>query len=559
MPAKPPIFDVAVVGSGASGGWAAKRLSEAGLKVALLEAGKPQSDEQFTEHKPAFQLKYRDLSSAFVKKTRPMQIHLGCDEFNYHWFCNDLDEPYTTPADRPFQWLGRLRVTGGRTNVWGRLSLRYSDFDLKSASHDGEGQNWPLSYSELAPYYDLVEEYVGISGMAEGLAEIPDGKFQPPMALTCQEVLFRDKVKEKFGRTTTASRVANLTRAMNGRAKCHYCGPCHRGCITHSYFNAAFTTVPDALRSGHCTLISNAMVYQVLMEPDGSRARGLIYIDRNTHKTHEIHARVVVLGAQTLESVRILLNSADRRHPKGLGNSSGVLGRYLTAHVRSGGGSGEFPAFGEKPTLAGPNRPTGIYIARFRNTGKGPASKKFLRGYGYEGGSDVGFNWRAPGFGEAYKKALMDPVASFSITGFGEVLPRWDNCVEIDRSVKDRYGIPVLRISMADGPNEKAMVQDMAESAGEMLEAAGAKNIKTYADPANGRWAVHEGGIARMGDDPKTSVLNRFQQAHDVKNVFVTDASGFPSNPCQNPTLTIMAMCVRACDHLMAEMKRGNL
>jgi glucoside 3-dehydrogenase (cytochrome c) catalytic subunit len=559
MPGKTPGFDAIVVGSGASGGWACKRLAEAGMKVALLEAGAPQSDKNFTEHLAPFELKYRDLAPAVVKKTRPIQIHLGCSEYNYKWFCNDLDEPYTTPPDRPFQWLGRLRMTGGRTNVWGRVSLRFSDLDFKAASHDGYGEDWPLGYSDLAPYYDLVEEYVGVAGMAEGLAHLPDGKFLPPMALYCQEVLLRNRAKEKLGYTVTPTRTANLTKPIHGRAQCHYCGPCERGCVTHSYFNSAFTTVADALQSGKCTLISNAMAYQVLMNSDQKRAKGVLYVDRNTHEPREIYGRTVILCAQAQESVRILLNSADPRHSNGLANSSGVLGRYLTAHIRNGGGSGELPAFGQKPSLNGPNRPAGIYIARFRNLEKGPASKNFLRGYGYEGGSGVDFNWSAPGFGDAYKKALLEPQSGLSMTGFGEVLPRWDNYVEIDRNLKDRYGIPVLRISMADGPNEKAMTKDMAESAGEMLEAAGAKNIKTYADPSRGRWAVHEAGIARMGNDPKASVLNQFQQTHDVQNLFVMDASGFTSNPCQNPTLTIMALCVRSCDYLMGEMKRGNI
>jgi len=301
------------------------------------------------------------------------------------------------------------------------------------------------------------------------------------------------------------------------------------------------------------------MVSQVLTDHDRNRATGVIYLDRITHQPREIHARTVVLCAQTYESVRILLNSANPRYPNGLANSSGVLGRYLTAHVKSGGGSGDLPSFGKKPTLNGPNRPTGIYVARFRNTDKGPPSKNFLRGYGFEGGSSVSFNWGASGFGDAYKQALLEPEAGLQVTGFGEVLPRWDNFVEIDRNVKDRYGIPVLRISMSDGDNERAMVKDMAESAGEMLEAAGAKNINTFANPSAPRWAVHEAGIARMGTNPKTSVLNQFQQSHDIQNLFVMDASGFTSNPCQNPTLSIMALCVRSCDYLMGEMKRGNV
>ncbi len=553
-------YDVIVVGSGASGGWACKRLAEAGLKVALLEAGRPQSDKNFTEHKPAFELKYRNKAPEIIRETRPTQIKFGvCNEYTYNWFVNDLEEPYTTPADKPFNWMGRLRITGGRTNVWGRVSLRFSDWDFKSASQDGYGEDWPLGYKDIEPYYDLVEKYVGITGSAEGLEHLPDGQFQPPVPLTCQETLFGNRVKEKLGRTVMPSRNANLTKPLNGRGPCHYCGPCERGCMTHSYFNSAFTTVADALATGNCTLISNAMVHRVLLDPDRNRARGVLYVDRVTRRSREISARVVILCAQSQESVRILLNSATPQYSNGLANSSGVLGHYLTAHVRSGGGSGEFPALGAKASLGAPVKPLGIYIARFRNLRNDPPYKKFLRGFGYEGGSSTKFNWGAPGFGEAYKKALREPRTSIDITGFGEVLPRWDNFVELDPDVKDVYGIPVLKIHMSDGENERAMIQDMGDSAGEMLEAAGAKNIRTYAHPSAPRWALHEAGIARMGADPKKSVLNQFQQTHDVKNLFVMDACGFTSNPCQNPTLTIMSLAVRSCDYLMSEMKRNSI
>jgi choline dehydrogenase-like flavoprotein len=453
--------------------------------------------------------------------------------------------------------MGRLRVTGGRTNVWGRVSLRFSDLDFKSASHDGYGENWPLSYKDLEPYYDIVEKYVGITGMREGLGHLPDGQFQPPMPLTCQESLFRNRVKEKLGRTVTLARSANLTKPQNGRGPCHYCGPCERGCMFH--FNAAFTTVPDALRTGNCSLISNAMVHRVLTDEGANRVTGVLYVDRNTRTSHELYARVVVLCAQTQESTRILLNSKTSRYENGLANSSGVLGHYLTAHVRSGGGSGELPSFGERPTMGGPVKPVGIYIPRFRNLPGQEQTKSFLRAYGYEGESAVEFDWQAPGFGEAYKKALLGARPSLDLTGFGEVLPRWENRVEIDPEVKDVYGIPVLRIYMADGENERAMIKDMGDSAGEMLEAAGARNIETYARPSAPRWALHEAGTARMGNDPKKSVLNQFQQSHDIKNLLVMDASGFTSNPCQNPTLTIMALCVRSCDFLMGEMKRGEI
>ena len=552
-------FDVIVVGSGASGGWACKRLSEAGLKVALVDNGRPVPESEFTEHKAPYELKYRDRAPEVIKRTRPVQ-KLFCDEYNYHWFANDLEEPYTTPENMPFTWVGRLRVTGGRTMVWGRQSYRFSDLDFKAASHDGYGDDWPLDYKDLEPYYDLVEEYVGITGMPEGVYELPDGKFQPPMGMTCAEVLFRNRVKAKLGWTATLGRSANLTRSLNGRAPCHYCGPCHRGCVTHSYFNSAFTTVADALKTGNCTHIPNAMVYKVLTDADRNRASGALYIDRNTRQTGEVRGRVVILCAQALESVRVLFNSANTQYPNGLANSSGVLGHYLMDHIWVGGGaSGEFPQLGDKPGF-GPNRPDGIYVIRFRNRKQGPPSKTFLRGYGFQGRSSTSFNFAAAGFGEQYKKGVLDPVITMFLGGFGECLARWDNYVELDRNIVDCYGIPVLRIHMKFRENEHAIIDDMAASGAEMLEVAGARKIHPFAvhDREPGR-GIHEVGIARMGNDPRKSVLNQFQQSHDIKNLFVMDGSGFTSSACQNPTITIMALCVRSCDYLMGEMKRQNI
>jgi glucoside 3-dehydrogenase (cytochrome c) catalytic subunit len=556
----PQSFDVIVVGSGASGGWAAKRLSEAGLKVAILEAGRPQSDENFTEHKPAFELKYRDRAPEIVRKRRPVQsVFSVCNEYTADWFVDDFKEPYTTPKDKPFLWMGRVRMTGGRTNVWGRVSLRYSDWDFKAASRDGQGIDWPLSYKDIEPYYDLVEKYVGITGSAEGLEELPDGQFLPPMPLNCQETQFLERVKKNMGRPVIPTRSANITKAINGRGACHYCGPCERGCVTHSYFNSAFTTVPDALATGKCTLVNNAMVYKVLLDEKSGRARGVLYVDRNTRKEHVVTARAVILCAQAQESVRILLNSSTPQYASGLANSSGILGHYMTAHIRSGGGDGDFPTYGKQPSMGGPVKPVGVYVPRFRNNKGAPVYKPYFRGFGYEGESSLDFDFDAPGFGEAYKKGVRQGTASLNITGFGEMLPRWDNFVEIDPGKKDIFGIPALRIHFSDGENERAMIKDMGESAGELMEAAGAKNIRTYAHPSAPRWALHEACMARMGGDPKTSVLNQFQQSHDVKNVFVMDASSFASNPCQNPTLTIMTLAVRSCDYLMDEMKKNNI
>jgi len=555
-------YDVIVVGSGASGGWVAKRLAEAGVKVALVDCGRPQTDASFTEHMRPFELKYRDQAHELLRRTRPTQKDCyACMEYNYEWFANDLDEPYTTPKDKPFSWQGRLRVVGGRTNVWGRQSYRLSDLDLKAKSHDGYGDDWPLSYADLAPYYDIVEEYVGISGQAEGVPELPDGRFHPAMPMTCAETQLRTRVKEKLGRTVTIGRTANITKPINGRQACHYCGPCERGCTTHSYFNSAFTTVADALASGRCTLIPNAMVYKVLLDASTNKARGVLYIDRNTREPKEVSARAVVLCAQALESTRILLNSSTREHPDGLANSSGVLGHYLMDHHAAAGASGTVvPPVGTGQSVGGPQRPNGIYVIRFRNTQSGPQQKDFIRGYGFQGGGGTRLNWHAPGFGDAYKQALRKPIGFLNLGGFGEALARFENYVEIDpNGTLDAFGIPVLRIQMTWSDNEVAMGKDMAVTAAEMLEAAGATDVKPYVGTQAPGYGIHEAGIARMGADPKTSVLNQFCQAHDVKNLFVMDASCFVSIGCQNPTLTIMAIAVRSTDYLMEQMKSGSV
>jgi choline dehydrogenase-like flavoprotein len=436
------------------------------------------------------------------------------------------------------------------------------DFDLKAASRDGFGEDWPLSYRDLAPYYDLVEDYVGISGLAEGLEELPDSRFHPAMPFKCAELRLRERVKARLGWTVTIGRVANITRSLRGRAPCHYCGPCYWGCVTNSYFNSAFTTVADALASARCTHVPNAMVYKVLTDPDTNRATGVLYIDRVTREAREIRGRVVVLCAQALESVRILLNSKGGRSPGGLGNSSGALGHYLMDHLWVAGGAvGEFPGLEEKPSLDGPNRPNGIYVIRFRNPARGPRTQEFLRGYGFQGGQGTGFSFDAPGFGDSYKAAVKNPRSSLRLAGFGECLPYYENFVELDPSGQvDAFGIPILKIHMKWGENERRMIPDMAVSAAEMMEAAGAKNIQPYAhtDRVPG-YGIHELGVARMGRDPKTSVLNQFQQAHDVRNLFVMDGAGFTSGACQNPTLTIMALAVRSTDYLLGELKRGNL
>jgi len=554
-------YDAIVVGSGATGGWAAKRLTEAGLSVALLEAGRDLSPKEFTEHKPAFQLKYRNLPGAGAwRKTRPIQTQCyACTEYNYDWFVDDLENPYSTPADKPFSWQ-RLRIAGGRTLCWGRQSYRLSDLDFKAASHDGYGQDWPISYRDLAPFYDIVEGYVGISGAAEGNPALPDGHFLPPMNMTCGEIHFRESMAKNFGRTVTIGRSAILTQVHNGRAACHYCGACERGCISYSYFSSPFTTVKDALETGKCTLLTNAIVAGVDLDPRTNRASGVTFIDGLTRQTKTIRGKSVILCAQALESTRILLNSSTSQHTEGLGNSSGLLGRGLMDHSTGAGASGELPQFQALPDpYSGAHRANGIYIVRYRNTSKDTRLHNFLRGYGFQGSAGAVFDEGVEGFGAAYKNAVKQGTYRISIGAFGESLARDENFVAIDPKLKDTWGIPALHISMTHGENEKALHEDAAETAAEMLEAAGAKNIDIRSSVAMPGMAIHELGTARMGDDPKTSVTDSYCQLHDVENLFAMDGACFTSSGCQNPTLTMMALTVRACDRLIDRFKKHEI
>lgn len=552
-------YDAIVVGSGATGGWAAKRLSEAGLTVALLEAGRDVSPKEFTEHMPAFHLKYRNMSLDWLK-SRPVQKQCyACTEYNYDWFVDDLQNPYSTPPSKPFSWQ-RLRIVGGRTLVWGRQSYRLSDLDFKAASHDGFGQDWPFSYKDIAPYYDIVEDYVGISGAAEQNDALPDGRFLPPMKMSCGEVYFRDVSSKRFGRTVTIGRTAILTQNHSGRLACHYCGPCERGCSTFSYFSSPFTTVKDALKTGKCTLVTNAVVAQVNMDASSNHATGVTFVDRITRQTKTLGGKAVILCAQSLESTRILLNSSTREHTNGLGNSSGLLGRGLMDHSTGAGAFGELRQFDEKPSpYSGPHRANGIYVIRFRNLAKGPQQKNFIRGYGFQGSAVPAFNFDAPGFGAGYKRAVKEGVYGISLVAFGECLARNENYVSIDPTLKDAWGIPALHISMFYGENEKALQEDAAETGAEMLEAAGAKNISIKSTLAEPGMAIHELGTARMGSDPKNSVTDQYCRLHDVPNVFAMDGACFVSSGCQNPTLTMMAIVVRSCDRLLERFKRQEI
>lgn len=535
-----------VVGSGATGGWAAKVLTEGGMKVAMLEAGPKLTPREFSEHKQTWQYPYLGQNPKILED-RPIQGQCyACREGNYKWFVNDKENPYV--QEKPFNWI-RQRVLGGRSNSWGRQSYRMSELDLTGASHDGYGDNWPVTYQELVPFYEKVERYVGISGMAEGLSNLPDSIFQPAMQFTCGEQILRDKVKAKFGRVVTMGRTAILTKPHNGRQACHYCGPCEQGCVTFSYFSSPFTTVKDAQATGRLTLVTDAVAAKVITK-DG-KASAVQYIDRNTRDVREVRARIFVLCASTLESTRLLMNSQ-------ICNNNDALGHYLMDHIYQGGAAGTMPDIEARPWAGPPRRPNGIYIPRFRNI-KEKSTNGFIRGYGYQGGSSPSFDFGAPGFGKEYKEAVRKGRWGINIGLWGECLARHENRVEIDKNRVDAWGIPILKINAGWGENELKLWEDGKVQAAEMLEAAGAKNVQvTGRTPSIPGFCIHEIGTARMGTDPRKSVLNKWCQAHEMNNLFVTDGAAWVSSGCQNPTLTMMALTVRACEYILDNHAKGR-
>ncbi len=563
---KRKIYDAIVVGSGATGGWAAKVLTERGMTVLVLEAGRQLNPEKdFREHTFPYELKYRGLVSGSKYAPRqPIQSRCyAANEYGHHLFVDDIDNPYTTPEDKPFWWI-RGRHVGGRSVTWGRQSYRLSDYDFKAAERDGYDQPWPFSYKELEPYYDQVEDFVGISGSYEKLPQLPDSKFLPPMAMTCGERILKKAVESKFpGRNVIIGRAAILTKAHQGRAACHYCGHCDRGCTTHSYYSSPGSTLPAAAKTGRMTLRPNAVVREIIVDPNTGKASGVRIVNQITKRDYEEYGKVIVLCASTLESTRIMLNSKSRQHPAGLGNSSGALGHYLMDHMYQISAGGIVPVLKGMEYDYSDGRANGIYVPRFRNiTDKHP---NFIRGYGMQGGCSQGYSFsharQTPGFGSEFKKLTRENPREipFWLGAWCEMLPRKENRVTIDPNKVDAWGIPALHVECSHGDNERAMAKDALETIKEMSEAAGFRILSSSSTPAPPGFCIHEVGTARMGADPKTSVLNKWNQSWDVKNVFVTDGACFVSQGCQNPTLTMMAITARACDYIADEFKRENL
>lgn len=553
-------YDAIVVGTGISGGWAAKELTEKGLKTLVLERGRNVDhivDYPTTLDKP-WQIPNNDELTAEEAKHYKKQMRTGytVKETTKHWWVKDTEHPYE--EDKRFDWIRGYHV-GGRSIMWGRQSYRLSPMDFEANARDGIGVDWPIRYSDIDTWYDYVEEFAGISGQNEGLEQLPDGNFLPPMDLNCVEQDMRERLMAEFGRVLTIGRTANLTQPHKGRGQCQYRNLCIRGCPYGGYFSSNASTLPAAQATGNMTLRPHSVVSSVMYDEDLGKAVGVQVIDAKSGELTEYFADIIFLNASTVNSTLILLNSRSDRFPDGLGNDSGELGHNLMDHHYRVGASGEIEGYEDQYYFG--KRPNGFYIPRFRNINSD--KRDYIRGFGYQGSASRQ-DWKRGVRELAIGKPLKDLVRSpgkwtAGMGGFGEMLPYHENRMYLNFDNVDKFGLPTVVFDCEFKENELKMREDMKNDAAEMLEASGFKNVFTFDDAGGPGLGIHEMGTARMGRDPETSVLNEWNQVHTCKNVFVTDGACMTSGGCQNPSLTYMALTARAADYAVNELKKGNL
>lgn len=553
-------YDAIVIGSGITGGLAAKELCEKGLKTLVLERGRQVEHikDYPTAMKHPWEFENRLELTDEDRKINPIQS-LSYNPGSKHFYVNDQEHPYI--QHKPYNWIRGYQV-GGRSLTWGRQVYRFSDLDFEANLKDGHGVDWPIRYKDLEPWYSYVENFIGVSGCADHISHLPHGDFLPAMEMNCIEKHFAESVKKNFeNRWVISSRIANLTKGYKDRGPCQYRNLCSRGCPYGGYFSSNSASLPAANATGNLTLRPHAIVKEIIYDPNTKKAKGVVIIDELTNETMEFYAKIIFLNASTIATAAILLNSTSSAFPNGLGNSSEQIGKNLMDHHKGVGAMGTHDGFKDKYYEG--RRPAGIYIPRFRNLNDSTKHADYVRGYGYQADGERS-EWpdmmkEDDSFGENYKQKLTTPGPwTLWMGAWGECLPNEENKIWLDNEKKDKWGLPMVNINFEHGKNDLAMRKDAQESAVEMLDKSGFKNIKPF-DYMYPGTAIHEMGTARMGKDAKTSVLNEHNQMHDVKNIFITDGSCMTSSGCQNPSLTYMALTARACDFAVNELKKNNL
>ena len=560
-------YDAIVVGTGISGGWAAKELCENGLKTLVLERGpmKKHREDYPTANMDPWDFPHNGElpASELAKQEKQARTGYTVKKPHHFWFVNDLDHPYN--EIKRFDWMRGYHV-GGRSIMWGRHSYRWSEMDFEANAKENWAVDWPVRYKEIAPWYDKVESYIGVNGEMLGLPQLPDGKFEPMMELNCVEQHVREQVAAKMdGRVITAGRVAHINSDKkfegDGRQRCQYRNRCIRGCPFGAYFSSLSSTLPAAANTGNMTLRVDSIVYEIMYDADTKKATGVKVIDRETKEEYEFKAKVVFLCASAVASTSILMQSKSDRFPNGMGNDSGELGHNIMDHHFLVGANGKIDGFEDKYYKG--RKPNGIYIPRFRNLGGNTDMPNFKRGYGYQGGAGRGDYEdlvAEAAYGSNYKDGILKPGGwNMNMLAFGEILPYHENKMMLDYDKKDQWGLPTVTFDAEIRENELEMRKDMQDQAVAMLEKAGARDIEPYDRTYAIGLGIHEMGTARMGRDPKTSVVNAHNQLHAVNNVYVTDGAFMTSASCVNPSLTYMAFTARAANHAASELKKGNL